>query len=295
MPFVFTNRNGGMRWGEQTIVNTNDGIVLTGILDSLTSTTKTNAIGIYAFKLCFATYNGPVVNIRRASDNTTSDFYSNSTGTIGTNIYGRGISLSSWLTSTTGYVTKWYDQSGKGNHMTQTTAASQPQIIINDPDGICVYLTTVVSGGQLTTPLTGVWPASSTTSYHIHDVSKVITIPSGGNELISLIGGNPPRIHHPWSDGQIYFDSPDRINTSTAITTNKKIKYNFCKSAATGKLTLVADGTVYQGAISTASTTVSGISLNTQFGGSNHYMYEISVYNIDLYGKSDQTLLDASF
>ena len=292
--------------GSNTIITFTNGITsyrtgsvlnvppVTGLLDSFTSNTKTNAIGIYAFKLCFGIYTGPVVNIRRASDNATSDFYANSIGTIGTTANGGGTSLSSWLTSTRGYVTKWYDQSGKGNHMTQITTSSQPEIIVNDPDGICLYFTTAVSGGQLSTPLTGVWPATTTTNYHIHDVSKVITIPPGGNALISLYNGNHPWVHHPWSDGQIYFDSPDRVNTTTAITTNKKIKYNFSKSAATGKITLVSDGIVYQANIGTASSNVSGITLNSGFA-SNHYMYEISVYNISIYGTSDQTLLDSSF
>jgi hypothetical protein len=266
-----------------------------GVLQTLSSSTKTNAIGIYAFKLCFTSYTGPVVTIRRVSDNTTSDFYANNTGTIGTSNNGGGTSLSSWLTSTTGYVTKWYDQSGKGNHMTQTTTTSQPQIILNDAGGICIYFTASVSGGQLTTATTGIWPATTTTNYHIHDVTKVLTLPpSGGNELISLIGANSPRVHHPWGDGNIYFDSPDRVNTAAAITLNKKIICNFCKSAATGKITLVADGAMTQAGIGTANSSVTCIALNTQWD-SNHYMYEMSVYNAPLYGTADMTLLDSSF
>lgn len=39
-----------------------------------------------------------------------------------------GTSLQNWLGGATGYVTKWYDQSGKGNDASQNTAAAQPII-----------------------------------------------------------------------------------------------------------------------------------------------------------------------
>jgi hypothetical protein len=265
-----------------------------GLLDTLSSTAKTNAIGIYAFKLCFLSYTGPAVNVRRSSDNATSDFYVDTNGNIGTAIYGAGTSLTSWLASATGYITKWYDQSGKGNHMSQATTSSQPQIITNDSGGICVYFNSPVSGGQLSTAVYGVWPATTTTNYHIHDTTKTRTIPSGGNELISLVGSGPPRVHHPWSDGQVYFDSPDRVNTTTAITAGTKIRYNFCKSSATGKITLAVDSAVYQNNISTANSSVTCIAMSTNWA-CDHYVYEVSVFNTPLYGTTDQTLLNASF
>ena len=68
------------------------------------------------------------MTVRRSSDNATSDFYADAYGQLGTTINGTGTTLESWLGAATGFVTKWYDQSGKGNHATQATAANQPRI-----------------------------------------------------------------------------------------------------------------------------------------------------------------------
>jgi hypothetical protein len=57
----------------------------------------------------------------------TQDFYADRLGNLLTAPV-TGQTLASWLGGATGYVTTWYDQSGLGNHATQTTAAAQPQI-----------------------------------------------------------------------------------------------------------------------------------------------------------------------
>jgi hypothetical protein len=56
-----------------------------------------------------------------------TDFYADRLGNLLTApVVGQP--LANWLGGATGYVTTWYDQSGKGNHATQTTAALQPKI-----------------------------------------------------------------------------------------------------------------------------------------------------------------------
>jgi hypothetical protein len=55
------------------------------------------------------------------------DFYADRLGNLLTAPV-TGQSLASWLGGATGYVTTWYDQSGRGNHATQATAANQPKI-----------------------------------------------------------------------------------------------------------------------------------------------------------------------
>ena len=60
-----------------------------------------------------------------------------------------GTPLSTWLGGATGYAVTWYDQSGRGNHVTQATAANQPVIqkASKGPgysllfDGVADYLT----------------------------------------------------------------------------------------------------------------------------------------------------------
>ncbi len=79
------------------------------------------------------TYTGPTINVRRSSDNSTSDFYSNAYGQFGTILDGSGTTLETWLGTSTGYIRTWYDQSGKNNHATQTNTSFQPTFdIINN-------------------------------------------------------------------------------------------------------------------------------------------------------------------
>lgn len=120
-----------------------------GILNRLSGAGTTALRGAYSVRRLSSTYTGPTMNVRRGSDNATSDFYGNFTGTaLGTSLDAGGTSLSSWLGGATGFVTQWHDQSGTGNHATQSTTGSQPIInattllidfrtlrIFNLPDG----------------------------------------------------------------------------------------------------------------------------------------------------------------
>jgi hypothetical protein len=59
--------------------------------------------------------------------NAAQDFYADERGNLLTAPVV-GTSLQNWLGGATGYVTKWYDQSGRGNDASQATAANQPII-----------------------------------------------------------------------------------------------------------------------------------------------------------------------
>jgi hypothetical protein len=72
--------------------------------------------------------------------NAAQDFYADRLGNLLTApVTGR--TLANWLGTATGYVTTWYDQSGRGNHATQATAANQPiiQRATKGPGYACVY------------------------------------------------------------------------------------------------------------------------------------------------------------
>lgn len=100
-----------------------------GILNRLSGAGTTALKGAYSVRRLSSTYTGPTMNVRRGSDNVTSDFYGNFTGTaLGTSLDAGGTSLSSWLGGATGFITQWHDQSGVGAHATQSTAGSQPII-----------------------------------------------------------------------------------------------------------------------------------------------------------------------
>jgi hypothetical protein len=93
-------------------------------LDKLSSYSKTNCGGAWSVRLVNSTYAGPCVNVRRGSDNAVLDFYADINGKLGTNLSGRGTSVASWLNGSTGYVLKWYDQSGNQRTLVPTSSTS---------------------------------------------------------------------------------------------------------------------------------------------------------------------------
>jgi hypothetical protein len=74
----------------------------------------------YSFQSLSASYTGPVVEIRRDSDDDTQDF------TAAQIVLGE---LDTFLTATTGFVVTWYDQSGDGFDLEEPSEPSQPQAI----------------------------------------------------------------------------------------------------------------------------------------------------------------------
>ena len=99
-------------------------------LDIVSNSTCSGAFALFRVS---TSYTGPTISVRRSSDSATSDFYADPYGQMGTALNGTGTTIESWLSGSTGYLTKWYDQSGKGNHATQVTTGNQPYIdIINN-------------------------------------------------------------------------------------------------------------------------------------------------------------------
>lgn len=69
-----------------------------------------------------SSYSGNCIRVRRSNDNAEQDigFVNNAIDTA---------SLKTFVSSANGFVTKWYDQSGNGNDLSQATAANQPQLV----------------------------------------------------------------------------------------------------------------------------------------------------------------------
>lgn len=69
-------------------------------------------------------YTGPLMRVRRSSDNVELDIGFDSNGWL-----DEAALLSHVGAGNSGFVTTWYDQSGNARNATQTTAASQPRIV----------------------------------------------------------------------------------------------------------------------------------------------------------------------
>jgi PKD repeat protein len=80
------------------------------------------ATAAYSVRRLSSTYTGAAIRVRRSSDNTEQDI-----GFNGVNL--DTTALTSFVGAGSGFVTKWYDQSGNGNTGNQTVAAQQPRIV----------------------------------------------------------------------------------------------------------------------------------------------------------------------
>jgi len=111
------------------VKNSSGGVVsLTGtpLFTQLSQAATSSAVGAFSLRAVNGT-TAKAIRVKRASDNAQQDFYADRLGNLLTAPV-TGQSLANWLGGATGYVTTWYDQSGRGNHATQGTAANQPII-----------------------------------------------------------------------------------------------------------------------------------------------------------------------
>jgi len=81
------------------------------------------AAAAYSLRKLDCDYSGYAVRVRRSSDNTEQDIGFTSNGDFDTS------SLKSFVSSNSGYVVTWYDQSGNNSNITQSTAGNQPRIV----------------------------------------------------------------------------------------------------------------------------------------------------------------------
>ena len=85
--------------------------------------TYSGAAAAYSLRKLRTGYYGNAIRVRRSSDNAEQDIAFDASGNLDTT------SLLAFVGSGNGFVTTWYDQSGFNNHITQTTAGNQPQIV----------------------------------------------------------------------------------------------------------------------------------------------------------------------
>ncbi|WMW77321.1 putative Ig domain-containing protein [Flavobacterium sp. 20NA77.7] len=83
------------------------------------------ATAAYSLRRLSPSYIGNAIRVRRSSDNTEQDIGFDGSGNL------NQTSLISFVGSSNGYVTIWYDQSGNARNVLQSTIANQPQIVSN--------------------------------------------------------------------------------------------------------------------------------------------------------------------
>lgn len=82
---------------------------------------RADVAAAYSLRRVNSLYRGPVVRVRRSSDSVEADFGAGQSGADWGTIAG-------FIGAGSGFVSKWYDQSGNGRDLVQATASAQPQI-----------------------------------------------------------------------------------------------------------------------------------------------------------------------
>lgn len=93
-----------------------------GFLDSVS-----NVEHVYLLFRGLSSYSGPLVRLRRDSDDAESDF-----GTGADGEFLDVAAITTWLGGSTGYVVTIYDQTANGDDITQATKANQPALTLSD-------------------------------------------------------------------------------------------------------------------------------------------------------------------
>lgn len=87
----------------------------------------------WSLRLGASLYTGPLIRIRRTSDNIEREFLPDTGMVISLDSWDVGLTtqLGVFCAGTDGRITKVFDQTGGGDHKVQTTAGKQPRIILN--------------------------------------------------------------------------------------------------------------------------------------------------------------------
>ncbi len=183
----------------------------------------------YSMRLLSDSYSGPLIRLRRSSDNAQQDFYAHSQDRLSTS------EISTWGGSSTLYVSIWYDQSNAGRNAVQTVNNFQP-IFINDSDyphfkcdGLSDYLR--VSNGNIQNLVTngkegtilGYWVATkrNQSSFGVLNYSQRWSV------------------HANWGNNNLYLDAGSCCDTNRFINNadrvNKWTQYSLAASSNTIK------------------------------------------------------------
>lgn len=144
----------------------------TPLFSQLSSAAASSAVGAFSLRAVNGT-TALAVNVRRSSDSVTQDFYADRLGNLLTTPV-TGQTLANWLGGATGYVTTWYDQSGKGNH-----ATGSGTIAIYQTSNVNMQWAIQSSGNLLTVTS----PFITNTNFTIHSITRRTTssqAPGGG-------------------------------------------------------------------------------------------------------------------
>ena len=143
------------------------------------------AAAAYSLRLINSSYTGPVIRVRRSTDNAEQDFTANQISSG---------SLVAFCGAGNGFIRTWHDQSGNNRHATQTTTSAQPQIVSAGSlilEGGLPAINFNGSSHRLDVPVI----AFSMNALSVHAVCRLST---AGASLVFLSSAIPNRLYLPF-------------------------------------------------------------------------------------------------
>lgn len=159
------------------------------------------AAAAYSVRKLSQWYTGNCMKVRRDSDDTTQDIGFDSNGDLDTAAIKTFCDAGG--AGTLGYVDTWYDQSGNGYNMTQSTASQQPQIY----DGSAV----ITEGGK-----PAITPSSSSPGSRMFSTLNVASASVYGFNVMRHTSGLPTVLMHS-SPSYTYMLASQSGSTSTDV------------------------------------------------------------------------------
>ena len=165
-------------------------------LDIISTTAKATCVAAYSLRQASVAYTGPIVRLRRPSDSLEQDFTAAQ--------FDSG-AVATWAGTQTPTVVTLMDQSGGGNHLTQSTVANQPSIRILER---AIRFDSTVTFKFLNR-IWNVFGSSPVTQMHM--VAAVRENVRQVNDFLFFFhtGGGTFgtfKVHAPWKDGVWYWD-----------------------------------------------------------------------------------------
>jgi hypothetical protein len=215
-------------------------------VNKLSSYAQASFTAGYSLRLLKGDYTGPMLNVRRSSDNATQDFFGDIQGNLGTIRFGNGQSLISWLNGSTAFVTTWYDQSGYNRPVTNTTNSLQPTLSTTGNivyNGSSTYLNNttppLTSGIQKYSVLSNATTNSSSPFGNVYDHNASSLT---NHQRVSLIFGSTLAFSGEGNDVGII---PCTLNV------NYKSVFLMNSTLSTNNISLYCNGTLYQATTNT--------------------------------------------
>lgn len=179
----------------------------------------------FSMRVLESDYNGPLIRLRRSSDNAEEDFSWSDNDIVDIN------AINTWRNGSNVFVRTWYDQSGQGRNATQTDINSQPEFFpeILTPhfqgDGVDDFLIIETPNGV----------QDVTNSGNQGTVITVLRATIKNQHSFGVLNNNNRwSTHVNWSDSRLYFDPGICCNATRSFNNssnnNAWMLYTFIKT-----------------------------------------------------------------